>query len=271
MLCERTSSLTQATCGNIEFNHSSRTSSRRRTWSFYNSTSSKTFHSSMEMNQKNNEGVISQRTSCLSCRRSCVLRLYNPAVSLFVLLLISGLAISTTTAEKYIDIDAYIRYNSVSDASLNQLRGAEQVLEFSFRYCHDPGMLIYQEGGNTEAERGLFFALGVNNQRLYLEWKVEADSLVELYIGDGTLEPNVTYSVAIFNLGSAFTGTTFATINNIAAPVNYLTPESQSALDMTRILGVLYIGGYSDITELRVSDSKKLLLKFTIFVWKVDL
>lgn len=92
----------------------------------------------------------------------------------------AGLNISTTAAEKYIDIDAYIRYNSVSNASLNQLRGAEQVLEFSFRYCHDPGMLIYQEGGNTEAQRDLFFALGVNNQRLYLEWKVEADSLVEV-------------------------------------------------------------------------------------------
>lgn len=92
----------------------------------------------------------------------------------------AGLNISTTAAEKYVDIDAYIRYNSVSNASLNQLRGAEQVLEFSFRYCHDPGMLIYQEGGNTEAQRDLFFALGVNNQRLYLEWKVEADSLVEV-------------------------------------------------------------------------------------------
>eukprot|EP00057_Strongylocentrotus_purpuratus_P029538 XP_011684012.1 PREDICTED: protocadherin Fat 1-like [Strongylocentrotus purpuratus] len=168
----------------------------------------------------------------------------------------AGLNISTTAAEKYIDIDAYIRYNSVSNASLNQLRGAEQVLEFSFRYCHDPGMLIYQEGGNTEAQRDLFFALGVNNQRLYLEWKVEADSLVELYIGDGTLQPNVTYSVAIFNLGSAFPGTTFATINNMGAPVNYLTPESQSALDVSRILGELYIGGYSDINDLRVNTER---------------
>ena len=93
---------------------------------------------------------------------------------------ITVLTIGTVTAEKYIDVDGYIKYDAVSVATSNQLRGAEQVLEFSFRYCHDPGMLIYQEGGNSAAERDLFFALGVNQGKLYLEWKVDRDSLVEV-------------------------------------------------------------------------------------------
>ncbi len=82
--------------------------------------------------------------------------------------------------EKYVDIDSYIRYNSVADPSTNQLNGAESVLEFSFKYCNDYGMLIYQDGGASPAKQGLYFAVGVNSRKIYLEWRVTAGSLVEV-------------------------------------------------------------------------------------------
>ena len=82
--------------------------------------------------------------------------------------------------EKYIDIDAYIRYNGVLDPATNQLTGAESVLEFRFKYCNDYGMLIYQDGGSSPGKQGLFFALGVNSRKIYLEWRVTTGVLVEV-------------------------------------------------------------------------------------------
>ena len=82
--------------------------------------------------------------------------------------------------DKFIDIDAYIKYNDLIDTSTNQLRGAESVLEFQFRYCNDYGMLLYQDGGSSPEQQTLFFALGVSARKLYLEWKVTTDSLVEV-------------------------------------------------------------------------------------------
>ena len=43
-------------------------------------------------------------------------------------------------------------------------------------------MLIYQDGGASPGKRDLYFALGVNSRKIYLEWRVTAGSLVEVII-----------------------------------------------------------------------------------------
>lgn len=71
-------------------------------------------------------------------------------------------------------------------------------------------------------------------------------------MGNKTLATNATHKVVVSNLGSAFRGRTFATIDAEPVPVEYLTPQSNGALDMTKLNGDLFIGGYQDINDLRV-------------------
>ncbi|KAJ8039429.1 hypothetical protein HOLleu_17146 [Holothuria leucospilota] len=152
---------------------------------------------------------------------------------------------------KYVDINSYIKFSAVTNSTGHFLRGAEGVLEFQFRFCSDHGMLIYQSGGSSSEEQGLFFALGVNSGRIYAEWRVVPGALIEVFIGDQTLTPNTTHKVVIFNLGSVFDGTTFATIDNQPAPVEYLTPRSSGALNTTKLRGDMFVGGYQDVYDLR--------------------
>ncbi|XP_033105068.1 uncharacterized protein LOC117107474 [Anneissia japonica] len=163
--------------------------------------------------------------------------------------------LAQTSTEKFIDIDGYIKYNAVSDTSNNYLRGAEDVLEIRFRYCNDYGMLLYQNGGSSGGAQNYFFALGVNAQKIYLEWRVSS-SLIELYIGEGNLQPNTSYSVIIYNLGTPFVGSTFATINNQPVTVDFLTPVSQGGLDMSLLAGDLFVGGYESVNDLRVNTER---------------
>ena len=67
------------------------------------------------------------------------------------------------------DINSYLRY----DGSRNLLEGAENVLNFKFRFCNDHGVLIYQGGDDA------FFALGIHSEKIYLEWKTP-EKLIEV-------------------------------------------------------------------------------------------
>ena len=71
--------------------------------------------------------------------------------------------------DKFIDFNSYLSFTDGRAA----LAGAEDVLRFRFRFCNLKGILLYLEGSNG------FFALGVNDKRLYLEWKTN-HKLVEV-------------------------------------------------------------------------------------------
>ena len=79
----------------------------------------------------------------------------------------------------------------------------------------------------------------------------------QLYVGDGSLQANTTYTVVIYNLGVPNGGNninTVAFINSQQTTVEYLTPVSQeSALDIQQLQGELFIGGYRDVSDLSVS------------------
>ena len=76
----------------------------------------------------------------------------------------------------------------------------------------------------------------------------------QLYIGESNLKASLLYDVSIFALRSR--QQTQALINGVRAPVNYLV-FVDSGLDMTRLTGVLYVGGYDDVTELQVDNHEK--------------
>jgi len=71
----------------------------------------------------------------------------------------------------------------------------------------------------------------------------------QLYIGDGTLVPNQTYTVIIAGLLSR--DRTVAFINNVQVPVNYLVTVDEP-LNVTLLNGELYVGGYGDVSMLKV-------------------
>ncbi|PIK49578.1 putative protocadherin Fat 1-like [Apostichopus japonicus] len=50
--------------------------------------------------------------------------------------------------------------------------------------------------------------------------------------------------------------TTFATLDDQAVPVEYLTPQSSGALDLTKLNGDLFIGGYQDVYDLRLATDR---------------
>ncbi|XP_077986110.1 uncharacterized protein LOC144440598 [Glandiceps talaboti] len=160
-----------------------------------------------------------------------------------------------TITEKYFDVDSYLKYNPVASATQNHLRGAEDQLEFRFQYCNSQGILVYQEGDSSESGSGFFLAIGVSAGRIYLEWRVTSETIVELYVGEGTLQPNTVYIIGLYNLKGPFQST-FAYINGEAATVDFLTPVTTGGLDMSKLLGNLYIGGYQDAGQLRINTDR---------------
>ena len=66
----------------------------------------------------------------------------------------------------------------------------------------------------------------------------------------GGLQPNTAYTLEIFGLQHR--SLTRATINERTAQVMYLV-TLDATLDLSRLNGGLYVGGYQDITSLGVS------------------
>lgn len=73
--------------------------------------------------------------------------------------------------------------------------------------------------------------------------------LLQLEIGNGDLRPNTTYTVEIIGLRNR--QVTRATINGQVVLVNYLVQLSQE-LDLSGLTGDLYVGGYRDVSQLKV-------------------
>ena len=79
--------------------------------------------------------------------------------------------------------------------------------------------------------------------------------ILQLYIGDGNLKPNTTYTVTISQLRDRRFTTAF--INSVSAPVNYLVIINQN-LDLRTLTGELFIGGYKDVNALKVFSSENI-------------
>ena len=60
-----------------------------------------------------------------------------------------------------------------SGRGAEQLAGAEYILTVRFSFCNERGILLYLDGLEG------FFALGINNGRIYLEWKTNHE-LIEV-------------------------------------------------------------------------------------------
>lgn len=71
----------------------------------------------------------------------------------------------------------------------------------------------------------------------------------QLYIGNGTLQKNETYSVIIMGLINRQQTTAY--INNVQVQVNYLVTVDE-AFNISSLNGDLYIGGYRDVSLLKV-------------------
>ena len=67
-------------------------------------------------------------------------------------------------------MNSYIKFSSA------QLQGAEDRLTFSFRFCSNHGLLLYQAGAPGTRD---FLAVGVHDAKIYLEWRIEA-TLIEV-------------------------------------------------------------------------------------------
>ena len=73
--------------------------------------------------------------------------------------------------------------------------------------------------------------------------------LYQLYIGSGNLRANTSYTVRIQGLRDRLQ--TQAYINNAQVLVDYLvTVDTQ--LDLSQLAGDVFIGGYQDVSNLRV-------------------
>jgi hypothetical protein len=71
-----------------------------------------------------------------------------------------------------------------------------------------------------------------------------------LFIGDGSLQSNVSYTVSISNLRQR--QLTEAFINGVQAPVNYLVTVD-TTFSFANFNGDVFIGGYRDVEDLKVS------------------
>ena len=72
----------------------------------------------------------------------------------------------------------------------------------------------------------------------------------QLYIGNGNLEPKRQHTVSIFGLRSR--QFTQAFIDGLPVEVNYLVTVN-SNLDLQSLEGPLYVGGYQNVLDLKVS------------------
>ncbi|XP_035659640.1 protein crumbs-like [Branchiostoma floridae] len=147
--------------------------------------------------------------------------------------------------EKFIDKNGYLKWNLGS----NVLVGAETRLEFTFRYCNNKGVLIYQQGEGRN-----FFALGVNDQRLYIEASIDGLA-VEMYAGENVLR-NQTHDVTITNLRT-LNANTGVIIDGIAYTPEVIT-DVVVDLDFSRsiLVGETQIGGYESIDQLRLNTQR---------------
>ena len=84
--------------------------------------------------------------------------------------------------------------------------------------------------------------------------------MLQLYIGDGGLRSNTTYDVQLFGLRSRLQ--TQAYINGARVTVNYLVTVD-STLSLSDLQGNLFIGGYRDVSDLRVCSFDKLIVLLT--------
>eukprot|EP00058_Branchiostoma_floridae_P004804 XP_002590292.1 hypothetical protein BRAFLDRAFT_76538 [Branchiostoma floridae] len=170
----------------------------------------------------------------------------TPSYRLMLLLLVFFVAsLHQTTGEKFIDKNGYLKWNLGSDV----LVGAETRLEFTFRYCNNKGVLIYQQGEGRN-----FFALGVNDQRLYIEASIDGLA-VEMYVGENVLR-NQTHDVTITNLRT-LNANTGVIIDGIAYTPEVLT-DVVVDLDFSRsiLVGETQIGGYESIDQLRLNTQR---------------
>ncbi|XP_078618129.1 uncharacterized protein LOC144885854 [Branchiostoma floridae x Branchiostoma japonicum] len=170
----------------------------------------------------------------------------TPSYRLMLLLLVFLVAsLHQTTGEKFIDKNGYLKWNLGS----NVLVGAETRLEFTFRYCNNKGVLIYQQGEGRN-----FFALGVNDQRLYIEASIDGLA-VEMYVGENVLR-NETHDVTITNLRT-LNANTGVIIDGIAYTPEVLT-DVVVDLDFSRsiLVGETQIGGYESIDQLRLNTQR---------------
>ncbi|CAH1247908.1 FAT1 [Branchiostoma lanceolatum] len=147
--------------------------------------------------------------------------------------------------EKYIDKSGYLKWNLGS----NVLQGAQDRLEFRFRYCNKQGVLIYQQGEGRN-----FFALGVNNERLYIEASIN-QLAVEMYVGEN-VGRNQTHDVTITGVRT-LNYQTRVIINGISYTPEILT-DVEVSLDFSSsmLVGETQIGGYESIDQLRLNTQR---------------
>ncbi|XP_078584646.1 uncharacterized protein LOC144866826 [Branchiostoma floridae x Branchiostoma japonicum] len=174
--------------------------------------------------------------------------LYGVAVPTSLRVVVTVLLVALaqqTKCEKFIDKNGYLKWNLGS----NVLVGAETRLEFTFRYCNNKGVLIYQQGEGRN-----FFALGVNDQRLYIEASIDGLA-VEMYVGENVLR-NQTHDVTITNLRT-LNANTGVIIDGIAYTPEVLT-DVVVDLDFSRsiLVGETLIGGYESIDQLRLNTQR---------------
>ncbi|KAI8485011.1 hypothetical protein Bbelb_372570 [Branchiostoma belcheri] len=164
------------------------------------------------------------------------------SLQLVTVLLIAS--VQHARCEKYIDKNGYLKWNLGS----NVLVGAENRLEFRFRYCNNKGVLIYQQGEGRN-----FFALGVNDERLYIEASIDGLP-AEMYVGE--VPRNQTHDVTITGLRT-LNAQTRVIINGISYTPEILTDVDVN-LDFSRsiLVGETLIGGYEAIDQLRLNTQR---------------
>ncbi|KAI8490939.1 hypothetical protein Bbelb_313580 [Branchiostoma belcheri] len=166
------------------------------------------------------------------------------SLQLVTVLLIASVQHARCQTEKYIDKYGYLKWNLGS----NVLVGAENRLDFRFRYCNNKGVLIYQQGEGRN-----FFALGVNDERLYIEASIDGLA-VQMYVGE--VPRNQTHDVTITGLRT-LNAQTRVIINGISYTPEILTDVDVN-LDFSRsiLVGETLIGGYEAIDQLRLNTQR---------------
>ncbi|XP_078617602.1 putative neural-cadherin 2 [Branchiostoma floridae x Branchiostoma japonicum] len=153
------------------------------------------------------------------------------------------------SCQRFVDKGGYLLWN----ADRNILDKAEDRLEFSFRYCNDRGLIIYQQG-----DGGSYFALGVTEGRLYIEASIE-DRVVEIFIGESTQDvvlKNQTHEVIITGLRGLDSGMR-VTINGTEYPPQILTVVSvELSFSSPAMMGSTLVGGYNNIFDLRLNTQR---------------
>ncbi|CAH1229651.1 CDH6 [Branchiostoma lanceolatum] len=153
------------------------------------------------------------------------------------------------SCDRFVDKGGYLLWN----VGRNVLDRAEDRLEFSFRYCNDKGLLIYQQGEGQN-----YFALGVTEGRLYIEASIE-DRVVEVFIGESTQDvvlKNHTHEVIMTGLRGLDSDMRI-TINGTEYPPQILTVVSvELSFSSPAMSGQTLVGGYKNIIDLRLNTQR---------------